>query len=186
MADAFSPHHLNVGDLQPPGEGPAIGVVAERFGDLCDRAAEHGVVVALEFLPWTAIPDLATAAEIVERADRPNAGVLLDAWHYFRGRPDEDRLRSMPADQINGVQLDDADAEPVGPSFEDTMLRRRLPGEGVFDLCGLLRVLEAIGVDVPYSVEVLSTEHQRLPVREAARRAFVSTSAVLREAERGS
>ncbi len=185
MADAFSPHHLNVGDLHPPGEGPPIGVVAERFGDVCDRAAEHDVLVALEFLPWTAIPDLATAVEIVERAGRANGGVLIDAWHYFRGQPDGELLRSMRAEQITAVQLDDADAEPVGPSFEDTMLRRRLPGEGAFDLSGLLRLLDAVGVDVPYSVEILSTEHQRLSVREAARRAFTSTTAVIRAAQRG-
>jgi sugar phosphate isomerase/epimerase len=185
MADAFSPHHLNVGDLNPPGEGPSIGVVADRFGAVCDRAAEHGVRVALEFLPWTAIPDLATALEIVERAGRPNGGVLVDAWHFFRGNPDAARLRSTRRDQITAIQLDDADAEPVGPSFEDTMLRRRLPGEGAFDLVGLVRTFDAIGVDVPYSVEILSSEHQRLSVREAARRAFASTSAMLRRADPG-
>jgi sugar phosphate isomerase/epimerase len=185
MADAFSPDHLNVGEIHAPGQGPGTEVVADRFGAVCDRAAEHGIRVALEFLPWTAIPDLATAAEIVERAARPNGGVLIDAWHYFRGRPDEARLRSMRPEHITAVQLDDGDAEPVGPLFEDTMLRRRLPGEGAFDLVGLLRVLDEVGVDVPYSVEILSTDHQQLPVREAARRAFTSTSAVLRAAARG-
>ena len=73
MADVFAPDHLNVGDLHPPGEAPPTPVVVERFGALCDRAAEHGTRVALEFLPWTAIPVLATAWDIVSSKSGPTA-----------------------------------------------------------------------------------------------------------------
>lgn len=181
IADAFSPHHLSVGVLDAPGDAPPLAVMAERFAAVCDRAAEHGTRVALEFLPWTAIPDLAGAADLVEAADRPNGGVLVDSWHYFRSRPDEARLRSLGRSKIVGVQLDDAD-DPVGPSWEDTMLRRRYPGDGSFDLVGLLRIFADVGVVAPYSVEVMSPEHQALPVDTAARRAHDTTAAVLREA----
>jgi sugar phosphate isomerase/epimerase len=179
MADAFGPDHLNVGDLSPPGEGPPTEMVADRFGALCDRAGEHGLRVALEFLPWTAIPDLAAAWDIVRRAARPNGGVLLDAWHYFRGNPDPALLAALPADQVVAVQLDDADPEPVGPMFEDTIFRRRLPGEGAFDLTGLLRTLDRVGVTGAYSVEIMSRDEQARPVREAAARAHDATKSVL-------
>lgn len=178
MAAAFAPDHLNVGELSGPGDAPPVEVLAERFGEVCDRAAEHGTRVAFEFLPWTAVPDLATAWEIVRRADRANGGVLLDAWHYFRGNPDATLLRSIPGQQITGVQLDDADAA-LGPAAEDTMLRRRLPGEGCFDLQGLVRILDEIHVQAPFSVEILSLDHQALPIDDAARRAFESTTTVL-------
>jgi sugar phosphate isomerase/epimerase len=82
------------------------------------------------------------------------------------------------------VQLDDADPAPVGPLFEDTMFRRRLPGEGAFDLTGLVQSLDRVGVTGPYSVEIMSTEEQRRPVREAAARAYEATRAVLTEARR--
>ena len=59
---------------------------AERFSAVCDRAAEHGLLVALEFLPWTGIPHASDAWDIVRMADRPNGGVLVDSWHHFRGR----------------------------------------------------------------------------------------------------
>ena len=52
--------------------------VAERFAGLCDRAAEHGLGVAIEFLPWTSIPDAGVAWDIVRLADRDNGGVLVD------------------------------------------------------------------------------------------------------------
>ncbi len=181
MTDVFAPHHLSCGDLSAPGAGEPIDVVAECFAGVCDRAAEHGTKVALEFLPWTAIPDLAHAWEVVRTAGRPNGGILVDAWHYFRGGPDEVLLRSLPGAAVVGVQLDDADAAE-GPLVEDTIIRRRLPGDGSFDLTALIRALDAIGVDVPVSVEVISTEHQARPVADAAGRAHDATQAVLRRA----
>jgi len=184
MASAFAPHHVNVGELNVPGAAPPIPVMAERFGELCDRFAEQRTRVAFEFLPWTAVADLATAWEIVRRAGRPNGGVLLDTWHYFRGNPDDALLRSLPGEAVAGVQLDDADADVVGTLAEDTMLRRRLPGDGAFDLTGLIGAVDAIGVDAPFSVEILSTEHQDLPVDEAARRAYTATATMLADARR--
>ena len=185
MVEAFAPDHLNVGDLNPPGAAPALDVIADRFGELCDRFSQHGTRVAFEFLPWTAVPDLRTAWDLVRRADRPNGGLLVDAWHYFRGRPDDQLLRSIPGERIAAVQLCDADSDVVGPLFEDTMLRRRLPGDGTFDLTRLISMLDEIGVDLPYSVEILSTEEQARPVAEAARRAHRATASVLANARRG-
>lgn len=182
MVEVFAPHHMNVGDLQSPEDLAPIDVITERFAGVCDRAAEHGTRVALEFLPWTGLGDLATAAQVVHAADRPNGGLLIDAWHYFRGQPDPSSLRALRARDVVSVQLDDADPDIVGPLYEDTMFRRRLPGEGTFDLVGLVQTLDAIGVDVPYSVEIMSTLEQSLPVEEAARRAHDATSTVLTRA----
>jgi sugar phosphate isomerase/epimerase len=182
MVDVFAPHHVNVGDLQAPGELAPLDVVAERFAGVCDRAAEHGTRVALEFLPWTGLADLATAAEVVHAAGRANGGILIDAWHYFRGDPDPSTLQQLRPRDVVAVQLDDADAEPVGPLFEDTMFRRRLPGEGSFDLVGLVQALDTIGVDGPYSVEIMSTVEQSHPVEAAARRAHDAAASVLARA----
>ena len=110
MADAFGARHMNVGDINPAGEREPLERVAERFAALCDRAAQHGLLVGIEFLPWTDIPDAATAWEIARLAGRSNGGVLVDAWHYFRGSTDAAALRAVPAERIVAVQLDDADA----------------------------------------------------------------------------
>jgi sugar phosphate isomerase/epimerase len=179
LADAFEPRHLNVGDLGFSGALASPDVVAERFAGVCERAGQHGLLVAIEFLPWSPIPDAATAWGLVRRAGQKNGGVLIDAWHHFRGAADDAMLRAIPAEHIVAVQLDDADATPVGAPFEDTVLRRRLPGAGAFDLVGLVRLLDEIGVHAPISVEIISPEHHALPVAEAARRAADSTRAVL-------
>jgi len=184
VADALGARHMNVGDIQPAGDLAPLGVVAERFAGLCDRAARHGLLVAIEFLPWSDIADAATAWEIVRLAGQPNGGILVDAYHYFRGGADADALRSVPAAGIIAVQLDDAGDAPPGAAAYEGTLDRRLPGEGVFDLVGLVRLLDGMGVTAPVSVEIISPEHHARSLEEAARRAHDTTLAVLSAARR--
>ena len=183
VADAFGPRVVSVGEMVGPEQMPPFDAVVERFAALCDRAADHGLLVAIEFVPWSGIPDILTAAAIVHASERRNAGINLDAWHWFRGRPSAEVLRGI-AERIFVVQLDDADREVVGSLEDDTVLRRRYPGDGSFDLVGLLLLLRDAGVEAPISVEVMSTEHYALPAAEAARRAYDSTRWVLDRAWR--
>lgn len=185
VADALGGLNLNVGCSEALGELPPLERVAERFAALCDRAARHGLRVALEFLPWSGIPDAATAWEVVRRAGHPRGGLLLDTWHYFRGAADPEQLRAIPPERFFALQINDGAPELVGALREDTARRRLLPGEGGFDLDGLLRLLDELGVQCPIAVEVMSEELAALPAEEAARRAFQSTRAVV-AAARGS
>jgi sugar phosphate isomerase/epimerase len=182
-ADAFGARHLNAGTFFAPDELPPLDIVAERFGALCDRAEAHGLRVALEFLPWTAIPDAATAWEIVELAGRENGGVLVDSWHYFRGAADPEQVRTIPPHRVVVIQFDDADDYKGGDLLEDTM-KRRLPGEGTFDLAGFIRLLDGMGVTAPISVEIISPEQQARPLIEAARLAHDTSRAVIAAARR--
>lgn len=159
--------------------------VAEGYAGLCDRAECHGLLVQLEFLPWTLVPDLATAAEIVRLADRPNGGLVIDAWHLFRTTTDLDELRSVPGHRIIALQLADA---PAAVEDEDDLARatlhdRRLPGEGDLPLVALLRVLHELAAPAPVGVEVFSDHLHSLGAHEAARRAAEATRALLASAE---
>jgi sugar phosphate isomerase/epimerase len=174
MADAFGPRVVSVGEIGGPEQVPELDVLVERFAGLCDRAAEHGLLVALEFTPWSGIPDITTAAALVHGADRRNAGLNVDTWHWFRGAPSAEVLRGI-ADRVWVIQLDDGDRDVVGSLYDDTTRRRRYPGEGGFDLVGFLLLARDAGCDGPVSVEVMSTEHYALPVSEAARRAYASS-----------
>lgn len=175
LADALGGHHVTAtGDLDLPHDQ-----VVERFAALCDRAAEHGLAIALEFLPWNEVPDAAVAGRIVREAGRSNGGVLVDTWHHFRGAADDDLLRALPPEHVVAVQFDDADAQVVGTLLEDTLSRRRLPGEGSFDLVGFLRLLADHGVHAPLCVEVINDELAAQPIDVVARRTADATRAVL-------
>ena len=86
---------------------------AEALAGVCDRAREHGLLVTLEYLPWSGIPDAATALAIVERTGRANATLMIDTWHTFRGPTDEAQLERIPGARIGSVQLNDAPAMPA-------------------------------------------------------------------------
>ena len=52
--------------------------IVESFAALCDRAKDEGLLVHLEFMPWTQIANARDAMEIALEAGRANGGVMLD------------------------------------------------------------------------------------------------------------
>jgi sugar phosphate isomerase/epimerase len=180
IADAVGARSLNAADVFG---GPwGVDEAAAAFATLCDRAAEHGLLVHLEFLPWSNIADIATAWQIVRGAGRPNGGIAVDAWHFFRGKPDFDALRAVPGDKVLGLQIDDGPATPEENLVRATLHERLIPGDGDFDLRALLDTLTAIGAVAPVGVEVFSDALHRLGPIEAARRAGDAARRVLRPA----
>ena len=175
LADLLGATRLNVGlfDHVPD------DLVDAAFRRLCARAADHGVTIALEFMPYSALRTLERARQIIADSGAPNAGLLLDAWHWHRagGRTDGGEggnikeLLTLDAAEVVAIQLNDAAPKPHADLRHEGRHLRRLPGEGVIDLSGFLGALRTIGVDVPIGVEVLSDDLDLLPPVEAARRA---------------
>ena len=145
-----------------------VEALAADFATLCDKAAEIGLALHLEFVPMTVAADISIACDVVRLADRPNGGILFDTWHFFRGNPDFEVLAQVPGDRIFTIQVNDAPAEPVGTLWADTY-DRRLPGDGDLDLDRTMRALEAIGALSWMGPEIFSEELRALGAREAAR-----------------
>jgi sugar phosphate isomerase/epimerase len=151
------------------GEGEvSIETAAEAFAELCDHAGEHGLDACLEFLPWTGIPDLATARSIIESAGRPNGRIVVDSWHLHRSGTPVEALARLPAELIGCIQLSDAAVEPGKMLIDETMHSRLVPGEGVIDLANIVRALDAAGNTKPLGVEVISDRLNGLPASDVA------------------
>lgn len=142
--------------------GPYDGTIEEcarAFGALCDRAADHGLVVGLEFLPFTNIYDANDAMYIVEAADRDNGGVCVDIWHHTRGTNDLAQIRAIPGDRVMGIQMSDGPATQQIDDYVQDCLRTRVPpGEGTFDISGFVSALLESGANVPWSMEVCNDD----------------------------
>jgi sugar phosphate isomerase/epimerase len=169
VADGVGARSLNAIDVF--GSAWSLDEAAAAFAGLCDRAADHGLLVHLEFLPWSRIPDLATAWRVVRTADRPNGGLTLDAWHYFRSDPDGALLRAIPGASVLGVQLSDAPAAPEPDLVHATLHERLLPGAGELDLPTLVADLRQTGTAAPLGVEVFSDALDALDPEEVGRAA---------------
>ena len=160
--------------------GPRVvtSEAALRLETVPDRA-ETGTIVSMEFMPFSTIATLAAGLDVVERADHPNAGLMVDLWHLQRSGATYDELAAVPLSRVTGVELSDAAAEQVGTGLEDTVLRRRLCGEGDFDIAGFVATMRAMGWDGPWGLEILSETYRRRPLVEAVRDAYLTTAPYL-------
>ena len=173
-AEALGARHLKV-TPDTSGAPWKPGHWAAEFALLAAQAADAGARLGIEFLPWSNIRTVHDALRLVEAAGHPAGGIVVDVWHVERAGTPPDELAALPLPRIVGVELDDADREVVGTLFEDTVDRRRYCGEGSFDLSGIITALRAAGWSGPWGVEILSTEHRRLDVRQAAWQAAATT-----------
>jgi sugar phosphate isomerase/epimerase len=135
---------------------------------LTTEASKRGTRIALEPMPFSMVGSMPAAAELMRSVDMPECGLVVDYWHVFRAGTSLDELsHSLTADQVFGVELNDADAEIKGTLFEDTRDNRRLCGEGDQDVTGFIKTLQAIGFNGPWGVEILSEQHRTRPVLDA-------------------
>jgi sugar phosphate isomerase/epimerase len=160
IAELFGARSINAADVLGGNWSREEG--AAGFAELCDRAADRGLLVHLEWLAWSKVPDLDAALEIVRLADRPNGG-----------------LQGLPGEQVLAIQIDDGPAAAEDNLVDATLHHRRLPGDGDFDLVGYVAALRATGTLAPLGVEVFSDELHALGADEAARRAAVATRRLL-------
>jgi sugar phosphate isomerase/epimerase len=177
MAEALEARSINVVDIL--GGTWTHQEAVESFKLLCQRAAEHGLLVQLEFLPWSRIPDLSSAWAIVREAEEDNGGLTIDAWHYCRQPAGEHSLGSIPPDQILGIQLCDGPAAPPDNPMHAALHDRLLPGDGEFDLGSLISDLRLSGCEAPIGIEVFSDALHGLPPAEGAQRAGETLRRVL-------
>jgi len=103
---------------------------ADRFGQLCDRAAQSNLICSLEFLPIMAIRTLEEALDVIGRVERNNAAVLVDNLHLARSGGTPDDLATVPASLLPYAQVCDAPRIPPEDLTHDARLGRLNIGEG--------------------------------------------------------
>jgi sugar phosphate isomerase/epimerase len=154
----------------------------ECLGPIAERARRRGVRLTLEFLPESAIPDLATAARIVTAVGAGNLGMMLDTWHFARTHGTLDELAKLPRGLVTGLQISDRREPPPGTTYTP-MGGRLLPGEGELPLVPLLQGLLAREPHLTVGVEVFSDDLRALPAAAVAARVGASTRSVLKKVQ---
>jgi len=133
---------------------PDLSRMADRIAEFCDLAAPLGLTINLEFFPWTVVPNLSTAVEVIGKADRPNSGILVDTLHFDRSDSTLEQLDRVPAKWLHFVHVCDAAGEK--PTSNEGLIftareDRLPPGEGEIDLVAILSHMPS---DIPVGVEV--------------------------------
>ena len=157
---------------------PNFARMTDEFARLCEDVASVGATVAIEFMPFSPIRNIAEALQVAEGANQPNGGLMVDHWHVARGGSPYSEVARIPARFIKGVELDDVGAQIRGSLFEDSSFNRQLCGEGAGDCPAFIDALQAAGCTLPYyGVELISESHRKLPLDEMAKRAYDTTRA---------
>ena len=182
MADRFGCRYLQaIGDYTG-----TLAEAARGFASLCDRAAQHGLLVGLEWVPsLTNIENAAVADAIVSEADRPNGGFCFDSWHLTRSTNDLNDLRRLDGTRIFATQFNDGTIAPQHPDYlSDCLTNRVSPGDGEFALEEMVRILDDLGATAPIGLEVCSAALWDGPVATAAQQAADGMRTVLSRARR--
>jgi len=147
----------------------------ERLGPAARILAEQGCRLGLEFLGPRTVREghrygfIRTVEQMLELCEAvgPNAGLLLDSWHWYTSLGTVEEIQSLENRQVVYVHINDAPADVPVEKQMDTV--RRLPGDtGVIDLAGFLGALRRAGYDGPVTPEPFAPELKDAPPEEAA------------------
>ncbi|HEY7223629.1 MAG TPA: sugar phosphate isomerase/epimerase [Micromonosporaceae bacterium] len=184
-AGVLGARHVKVGNFA--GRQVPLGLLTERFAELCAEAAEHGTCVAYEFMYRdTTAGSLEAARSVVLGAGAANGGLALDLWHVVDLGVSTAEIRALPTGCVVAAEVSDGPLPRV-PGARRSLRDRRLPGDGDFDIAGFVAAVRATGFRGPWGVEVLSAvigdltlpddsaARASLELAELARRAYRST-----------
>lgn len=180
VADALGGGWINV--AQAFGSEMNFDDTAARLAGVCERAAEHGLAVTVEFIPWSGIADLATARALVLASGAANARIAIDAWHFFRGRNELRELEAMDPAWFDNLQLNDALRTPTAELTVEAG-ERLLPGEGELPVLELVKALRNLGVRGPWGIEASAARWADMAPTEVGRRCGAAMRATLRAAD---
>lgn len=138
-------------------------------GDVARQAGARGLAIALEFVPDTMLPDLATAHRAAQASGASNCSILLDFWHHARSGGTVADIAALPPGALGSIQLDDRTPPEPGAPYVPAS-GRDLPGEGQLPLGALMRAALANSPGLSAELEVFSAELRAMTADAAAAR----------------
>ena len=132
---------------------PRTDYAIEKFGELCDYAKPFGLTVDLECVPIASVRTLSESVNVLRKAKRGNAGLMIDTHHFHRAKDSPQDLAKLPREWFHFAQICDAVGEiPADPTEMTRILReeRLYLGEGGIDVASILNKLP----DIVYSIEI--------------------------------
>ncbi|MFC8369868.1 bifunctional sugar phosphate isomerase/epimerase/4-hydroxyphenylpyruvate dioxygenase family protein [Streptomyces sp. NPDC057239] len=131
-------------------------LAARQLSDLADLADDFGIRVAYEALAWGRhVSTYDHAWRIVEAAGHPALGTCLDSFHILSRGSDPEGIEDIPGEKIFFLQLADAPL-PAMDVLQWSRHHRCFPGQGGFDVAGLVRHVLRTGYAGPLSLEVFN------------------------------
>jgi sugar phosphate isomerase/epimerase len=150
----------------------------DNFAALCDLAQEVKLGIALELMSYVELRTLSQARELLDQVRRPNAGLLIDALHFYRSGAHPRDLAGIDPNLFPYIHL--CDAYAAAPDAAGLRAEGRggrfYPGEGELPLGEFLRAFPA---DIPVAIEAPCAAYAGLSPLERGRISGAATRALL-------
>jgi 4-hydroxyphenylpyruvate dioxygenase len=134
---------------------PDAQLAAEQLRALAERAARRNLRIGFEALAWGRhVNKWRHAWDIVQRADHPHLGLIVDSFHTASLK-DSPLGLSEVGEKLFFVQM--ADAPLMGLDVIDwARHHRNFPGQGQFDVVGFFEQCVRAGYSGPLSLEIFN------------------------------
>lgn len=145
---------------------PALA--AEQLHELAERAARRGLRIGFEALAWGRTTSRWRQAwDIVQQANHPALGLILDSFHTLSLRDDFAGIADLPGDRIFFVQMADA------PMLAMDVLQwarhhRSFPGQGELPVFDFFEQVLKSGYKGNLSLEIFNDIFRETPNRRTA------------------
>lgn len=165
---------------------PAAGVnanldlfaVGERYKALLDLGRSTGVMPQLEF--WGAFPffhHLGQVLMVAAVANDPDARILPDVYHLFRGDSGFEGLKMLEGNLIEVFHMNDFVSDIPKEKQEDK--DRVYPGDGAAPIHQILTTLKNMGGDKVLSLELFNPNYWKQDPMEVAKTGLAKMTAAV-------
>ena len=168
---ALGARYLQAGITAPLGDKV---VAATRAAHLICR--EAGMDIAIEFLPFLPLASIGQTRDLLDAAGMTGRNFVVDTWHFFNGPDGKSAdggwaaLAGIPVERIAFVQFNDHPPLESDDLLSETIERRVMPGDGIFDLRRFVATLRTSGFDGIVGTENISRVTRFQPVDQVAHR----------------
>jgi len=138
--------------------GMDLRKIAGRYRNILELGRQTGVVPQLEIWGGSkAMHTVSEAAFVAIEADHPDASILLDLFHLYKGGSGFTSLRVLHGRALGIFHTNDYPAQPPRETITDA--DRVYPGDGIAPLDTVLRNLHDIGFRGPLSLELFNRRY---------------------------
>jgi len=172
----------------PAGAHATAGIdlrkIGERYRAVLEIGRQMGVVAQLEI--WGGSKTLSRLSEaifVAAEAAHPDACVLLDAYHLYKGGSDFAAIRLLNGAAMHTFHINDYPAQPPRDKIGDA--DRVFPGDGIAPLETLIADLYRAGFRGGFSLELFNRDYWQRDALEVARTGLEKTKAAAAKALAG-
>ena len=173
LAEMGCPHiAASMFGVQKPGS-PVIPkeAIAERYAAVLDLGKVMGVRPLLEYWGHSVnLSRLEDALDVLEMLNRPDAAILADVYHTYRGGGSFDAYRRLSASTLPILHMNDYPASPAREKLVDA--DRVWPGDGIAPWSKIFSELDGAGADPWLSIEVFNPNYWKTTPAETAAEGF--------------